>query len=64
MLVHSLTKCCAGTEPTLPGHLVPVAQLEPGEAVPEVEGTSVPLPARERTCERVPISQQVKEVEH
>lgn len=64
MLIHSLSKCSAGTEPTLPGHLVPVAQLEPGETVPEVEGTLVPLLARERTCEPVPISQQVKEIEH
>lgn len=39
VLIHSLSKCSAGTEPTLPGHLVPVAQLEPGETVPEVEGT-------------------------
>lgn len=31
MLIHLVSKCCAGTEPTLPGHLVPVAQLELGK---------------------------------
>lgn len=48
MLIRSLSKCRAGTEPTLPGHLVPVAQLEPGEIVPEGEGTLISLLAREK----------------